>query len=77
MFNPQQFAHKLKNSTLTPAAQLALLDLLPSLNNEQIDEIATVLLQNNIEQENILKQVQLKLDIAEKEAKEQLAMINK
>lgn len=66
MFTSQQFAHNLKNSSLSPQVQQALLNLLPTLTNEQIDEIGEALLQDTQEQENILKQLQLKIDILKK-----------
>lgn len=43
MISPQQFAKLLKASTFTPREQRAILDLLPNLSMEQIQELALVL----------------------------------
>jgi len=72
MFNPQKFAHNLKNSTLNKKEQEALLELLPNLTNEQIDEISSTLEKDVKEQKQILDKVQLKSDIFKKNAKKEI-----
>ena len=67
---PQKFAHMLKNSSLDKSQQKAILDILPHLTLNQIQEISTILTTEAHELENLLNEansqkqrVQLKLNL--------------
>lgn len=59
---PETFAKLLKNSTLNNTDQLAILNLLPSLTEDQTAELANILKIDNKNQERSLKNATSKRD---------------
>ncbi len=57
---PEQFAKLLKTSTLDANEQHAVLDLLPTLSENQINELAEILKTDNTKQDQAMKQAQSK-----------------
>ncbi|MBT4937461.1 hypothetical protein HON22_06110 [Candidatus Peregrinibacteria bacterium] len=68
-FNPATFGQNLKKSTLSKTAQEAVLNLLPKLKFEQINEIDKILKNDIKKQESIFKKAKLKADIVVKNFK--------
>lgn len=62
LLTPRQFVHLLKNSTLTPIEQQAVLDLLSSLSPEQIQQIAALLKRDHESQERLRADVEGRRD---------------
>lgn len=59
---PAQFAQLLKTSTLDAKEQLAVLNMLSSLNESQIEELAIILQKDNTAQEAHLEAAESKRD---------------
>lgn len=57
---PEQFAKLLKTSTLNADEQRAVLNLLPTLSETQINELAEILKTDNAKQDQAMKQAQSK-----------------
>ncbi len=73
MITIQELTAKIKQSTLKKESQDALIDILPTLQDWQFEEIEQTLDINIQKQELIFAQAQLKADIIRKEFRENLA----
>lgn len=63
MTNPKTFASNLKHSTLDPDDKLALLEILPFLNAQEIKEISKTLEEDVHAQEKYMRRVDLKINM--------------
>lgn len=59
---PLQFAKLLKTSTLDAQEQLAILNMLSKLNNNQIEELANILKKDNATQQAHIEEAESKRD---------------
>ncbi len=71
MISPKHFAQVLKNSSLDPQDKVAILNLLPTLTPEQIEEIGKILEEDNAKQEDALSKAKLKVDVLMKKLGEE------
>ena len=73
--DPKQFAENLRKSTLDVDTQKALLELMPKLSMEKLEEIDAILKKDVLVQEDIIKQATLKADIVNKDFQKGLKLI--
>ncbi|MBI5413997.1 hypothetical protein HZA38_00585 [Candidatus Peregrinibacteria bacterium] len=63
MITPQEFAGYLQNCSLDPKTKVLLLDILPKLSQEQIQEIGRILEKDQNQLLQYLKEAELKADV--------------
>lgn len=62
LITPKQFVHLLKNSSLSPIEQQAVLDFLSTLSSEEIQKLAQVLKRDVEAQERLMTDIEGKRD---------------